>query len=460
MRPAGGGAYRLPCRCALRVAVWRPGCGGYAVFRSFFAAWPVVPAGGLHSNYDMNPSAPNPGADVTSAGGLRLVLVLALLSTFAPFATDMYLPAFAQMVEAYHTDHGRIEATLSTFFLGLALGQAIYGPIIDRFGRKVPLMIGVSLFGLATLGCLLTRNIDVFTSLRLLQAIGGCAGMIIGRAIVRDLYGPRESARVLSLMMMLMTLAPIMAPLLGGWIVSTVGWQAIFYFLLAFATVCWLLVLTVIPETLPGAQRASIAPRAVLGAYAALLKRRDFIVPALAGGLAQASMFAFITGSPFVFMGRFGFSEQQYSFVFGGTALGLMVGAQLNRLGLRRFSVPVMLSVALCVSLSAALALFCVADTDQPFVLMVPMWFVVATIGMIGANAAAIAMGASGQHAGTASALIGVLQFSCAFTVSSLVAVAQNGTAYPMATAMLCAALCGSLLWFAGSRPGKGRAEQ
>lgn len=394
-----------------------------------------------------------PAFNADSPAAIRLVAALAMLSAFAPFATDMYLPAFSQLAEAYRTDHGAIEGTLSTFFLGLALGQALYGPVSDRFGRRAPLFAGVILFVLATLGCLLTRDIAVFTGLRFVQAVGGCAGMVIGRAIVHDLCGPRDSARVLSLLVAFMTFAPVAAPLLGGWIAATAGWEAIFLFLLAFATLCAVLVWFVIPETLPEAARSRrLDPTSVAGAYAGLLRSARFMVPALGGASAQSSMFAFITGSPFVFMGRFGFGEQQYSLVFAGMTMGLMVGAQLNRLGLRRFSVQAMLGAALCVSFTAALALVIVAGTESAFVLMVPLWFVIATMGMIGGNAAAVAMAASAGRAGTASALYGVLQFGIAFAVSTLVAAAPKGTAYPMAVAMLCAATLGSVLWFVGSR--------
>jgi len=379
-------------------------------------------------------------------------VVLAMLCAFAPLATDMYLPAFAQMAQAYHTDQGRIEATLSTFFLGLAVGQAIWGPTIDSFGRKWPLMLGVLLFAVATLGCLLTRDIDVFTGLRFLQAMGGCAGMIIGRTIVHDLHEPRESARALSLMMMLMTLAPIVAPLLGGWIIATINWQAIFFVLLAFAALCAYLVWRMVPETLPRERRTPLNFGSVFRAYGALLRRPGFLVPALAGGLVQSCMFAFITGSPFVFMGRFGFSEQEYSWVFGATAFGLMVGAQANRIALRHLQVPTILAAALCFNLAAAAVLVMVANTQHALVMMVPLWLVVASLGLVGGNATALAMMASGQYAGVASGLVGILQFSCAFAVSSLMAAAQNGTAYPMTVAMLTVSVLGACLWFGGAR--------
>lgn len=382
----------------------------------------------------------------------RLIPILAMLSAFAPFATDMYLPAFGQMAQTFHTDNGHIESTLSAFFLGLALGQALYGPLIDRFGRRTPLLIGVALFVAATIGCLLTRDIRVFTGFRVLQAIGGCAGMIIGRAVVNDLFGPTESARVLSLLLMLMTLAPIVAPLSGGWILALVGWQAIFIFMLVFALLCGVLVWFNVPETLPAGRRTPLKLSQILRTYGALCRRPGFIAPAVVGGLAQACMFAFITGSPFVFMGLFGVGEQQYGWLFGLNAVGIITAAQANRMGLRRWPVQKLLGAALCLNLAAGLALVASAHTSHLAVLMVPLWFAIASLGFIGGNAAAVAMAATGEHAGSGSAIIGTLQFGCAFLVSSLVAAAQNGTAYPMALAIAVAGFLATALWFGSAR--------
>lgn len=381
-----------------------------------------------------------------------LILVLALLSAFAPFATDMYLPALGHMARAYSTDTGRIEGTLSAFFLGLAIGQAIYGPLIDRFGRKPPLLIGVSLFVLATLGCLLTRDIDVLISFRVLQAMGGCAGMIIGRAIINDLYGPTESARVLSLMMMFMTIAPIMAPMVGGWMLGWAGWESIFVFIIVFGSTCGLMAWRFVPETLATTGRAPLSVGSVANAYAQLARRPAFILPAISGALGQASMFAFITGSPFIFMQRFGLSEQQFGWLFGLTAVGIAVGAQINRTGLKRVPVRTMLGRALLCNLAAAATLVLVADTLLLPLLAIPLWCLIATLGLIGSNAAATAMAASAPYSGSGSALIGVLQFGCAAGVSTLVALNQNGSAYPMTIAMLTVSSLATLTWFGTRR--------
>lgn len=382
----------------------------------------------------------------------RLIIILAMLSAFAPLATDMYLPAFGQMSSYFQTNSSRIESTLSAFFLGMALGQALYGPFIDRFGRRLPLLFGITLFGLATLGGILTTDIDTFIGMRLLQALGGCAGMVIARAIITDIFSPQEGARVLSLMMIMMMLAPIAAPVLGSLILNFAGWHAIFVLVLLFALCVGWLVWRYVPETLKPERQQPLNIRSVLHAYASLCSRRAFILPAVVGGLAMASMFAFITGSPFVLMNLFGVSEQQYGWLFGMNACGIGLSAQLNRMSLRRWKPRQILGVALCVNLGAGLALLAVAGTSHLTLFLIPLWFALAALGFVGANAAAVAMSATGKNPGSGSALLGTMQFGCAFLVSSVVAAAQSDTPYPMAIAFVLCGLLATSLWFIGGR--------
>jgi DHA1 family bicyclomycin/chloramphenicol resistance-like MFS transporter len=382
----------------------------------------------------------------------RLVVILGMLAAFAPFATDMYLPAFQQMAGSFGVGAGGIESTLSVFFLGLALGQAIHGPLIDRFGRRRPLLAGIAVYLVATVVCATTSDLGVFTGARLLQAMGGCAGMIIGRVIVSDLFDPQEGARVLSLLMMVMTLAPISAPVLGGLILTTLGWRMIFAFLFAFGLLCAVLVWRFLPETLPPERRRPLSAARIAGAYGRLIRRPAFIVPALVGGLAQACMFAYITGSPGVFIGIHHVSAQQYGWLFASVAVGLILAAQGNRMGLKRRTPATLLGRALMVNVAGGLILLALVAAGAGLAeLMVPLWFAIASLGFITANAAATAMAASGEERGSGSALVGVLQFGCASLVSSLVAATHNGTAYPMALAIVCAGLAATLLWF-GSR--------
>lgn len=379
----------------------------------------------------------------------RVVLILGLLCAFPPLATDMYLPAFPQMAQAFGVGGGAIEATLSVFFIGLAVGQAIYGPLIDRYGRRSPLLIGIALYVLSSSLCLVTSRIEPFIGLRFLQAVGGCAGMIVGRAIVSDLFDERESARVLSLMMVVMTLAPILSPVLGGQILAVSSWQAIFAVMLAFGLAGALLVWFGLPESLPASRRRNDGLAGIAQGYWNLLSTRGFIAPTLVGGLAQACMFAFITGSPLVFIGLYGVGEKAYGGLFAAIAAGLILAAQGNRIALKHWSPAALLGAALALNAVSGAVLVAIAGHNSLTALLAPLWFSIASLGFIGANATTIAMAASGPYLGSASALIGVVQFGCAFLVSSLVAGHQNGTAYPMSLAIAGSGLSAGLVWLA-----------
>jgi MFS transporter, DHA1 family, multidrug resistance protein len=387
---------------------------------------------------------------ISSTG--RIIVILGMLAGFAPLATDMYLPSFPQMAEHFKVPEGGIEITLSIFFLGLAIGQAIYGPVIDRFGRRGPLLAGISLYVLSTVLCLLIANINAFIALRFLQAVGGCAGMIIGRAIVTDLFDERDSASAFSSLLLVMTLAPILAPILGGFILTYAGWKAIFLFMLAFGLACAVLVWAFVPETLKRENRRKESPSVIARTWFSLMTDRAFIVPALVGGLAQACMFAFITGSPAVFINLHGASAQTYGLLFALIAFALIVASQINRIALRWKSPEFLLGTALILNVVAGLAGVIVVSTDSFVLLLIALWFAIGSLGFIGADAAAIAMAASGKHAGSGSALIGVLQFGCAFVVSSLVAATQNGTAYPLTITIAGCGALAATLWLLGKK--------
>lgn len=374
-----------------------------------------------------------------------------MLAAFAPFATDMYLPGLPLMAADFDVDAGAMGSTLSVFFLGLCMGQALYGPLIDRHGRRVPLLVGVTLYVLTTACCLLTRDLRVLIGLRFVQAIGGSAGMIVGRAIVKDLFGPREGARALSLLLAIMTLAPLVAPVLGGFIITRWGWQSVFLAMLAFGLLCWALVWSLLPETLEPEQRRHERITGVARAWGQLLTQRNFVVPALVGGLAQASMFAFITGSPAVFIELHGVDAQTYGWLFATVASSLVICAQLNRVALRRWSPTQLLKWGLRVHLLAGLGSVAAVPTGNLGALVLALWFAIGALGFIGADAAALAMEASGNHPGTGSSLIGVMQFGCAFLVSSIVTAMQNHTAYPLTTAIAsCAVLSTAVSFWLG----------
>jgi DHA1 family bicyclomycin/chloramphenicol resistance-like MFS transporter len=369
------------------------------------------------------------------AAALRFIVILGSLTAFAPLSIDMYLPAFPALRAHFGASAGAVQATLAVFFVGLACGQAVYGPISDRYGRRPPLLFGIALYVAASVAAACAPDIGSLTAARLFQALGGCAGMVIARAMVVDLFDERETARVFSLLMLVMGLAPILAPLLGGQFLALFGWTAIFWFFAGFGLLCLAAVLLGLGETLPPERRSAGGIVDALRAYRRLLADRRFVAFAATGALAMGAMFAYITGSPFVFIEMHGVSPQVYGLLFGTNAFGLIVASQINARLLRRFPGQAILPVAVAVALIADLALAAavLADAGGLVGLMIPLFVTVSSLGFVMANASAAAMARATAHRGAASALIGVMQFALAAGVGALVGALQDGTARPMA---------------------------
>lgn len=375
---------------------------------------------------------------------LRMVLILGALSAFGPLAIDFYLPAFPAMAQAFATDEKHVQATLAAYFLGLSIGQLAYGPVADRFGRRKPLMFGVTLFTLASLACAYAPNLDTLVVARFIQALGGCAGMVLSRAIVSDKCDPVASAKVFSQLMLVMGLAPILAPMLGGVLVNLAGWQSIFLALSLFSAVCLLAVSLGLAESLP----EHIPRQPLSGAlrqYLRLLADRVFLGHALTGGIAIAGMFAYIAGSPFVFIKLYGVPAEHYGWLFGTNAAGFILVAQVNARLLAKRGPAFLLGRAVWLYLVAGLVLLGVAALRpaQLWPLLVPLFICIASLGCIIPNASACAMSGQGARAGSASALMGCVQFSVAAGAAALVGLLHDGSAVPMAIVI---SLCGALV--------------
>ncbi|MDG9874439.1 multidrug effflux MFS transporter [Pseudomonas juntendi] len=374
---------------------------------------------------------------------LRMVLILGALSAFGPLAIDFYLPAFPAMAQAFATDEKHVQATLAAYFLGLSIGQLAYGPVADRFGRRKPLMFGVTVFTLASLACAYAPNLDTLVLARFVQALGGCAGMVLSRAIVSDKCDPVASAKVFSQLMLVMGLAPILAPMLGGVLVNVAGWQSIFLTLGLFSAACLLAVSLGLPESMP-----EDMPRQPLSGalrqYLRLLADRVFLGHAVTGGIAIAGMFAYIAGSPFVFIKLYGVPAEHYGWLFGANAAGFILVAQVNARLLAKRGPAFLLARAVWLYLGAGLALLAVAAWRPTALwpLLVPLFICIASLGCIIPNASACAMSGQGARAGSASALMGCVQFSVAAGAAALVGLLHDGSALPMAL-VIC--LCGVL---------------
>jgi len=358
----------------------------------------------------------------------------------------MYLPGLPRIAREFGVTAAQTQLTLSIFFVGMAAGQALYGPVCDRVGRKAPLAAGCVVYVLASLGCAFAPSITFLIGLRLLQALGGCAGIVIARSIVRDLFAERESARVYSFLTLVMGLAPVLAPLAGGQLLAVAGWRSIFLSLAGFGLGCLALVLVALPETLPEARRSRGGLGNVLRRYAELLADRRFVGYALAAGLIYAGMFAYIAGSPFVIIELYGVAPQDYGWIFGANALGLIAASQLNRRLLLRYSGDTILKAALASMMVAGLLLVLVAASGVGGLagLLVPLFVCVAGVGLVGPNATAAAMAPYGRMAGSASALLGTGQFIVGAASSASVGALDNGSAVPMA-AVIAGCACAAV---------------
>ncbi len=374
------------------------------------------------------------------------LVLMGALAALGPVAIDMYLPAFGAMARDLNTTQGLVERTLASYLLGLAVAQLAYGPLADRYGRKLPLLVGLALFSIASLACALSNDIDHLMLWRIVQAFGGAAGMVVPRAVIRDHLDTREAAQALSLLMLVMGVMPILAPLLGGQAVTLGSWRTVFYMMALAGAGLWLAVLRNMRESLPDERRTPLAVGTILANFRLLLTHRGFMGYALAGGLGSAGMFAYISGSPLVFIQIYGIDPRWFGLVFGLNAASLILAAQLSaRLLNRHRPLDLLLrsQFTLVLMTAAALVLTLGGWINLPLLMLCLMGFM-ASQGFVGPNSAALALAEQGPRLGTASALMGALQMFCGALSGFLVSLWHTDSPLPL-TAVLAA--CAALSW-------------
>jgi MFS transporter, DHA1 family, multidrug resistance protein len=374
----------------------------------------------------------------------RFILLLGLLDAFGPLGIDMYLPAFPEIERDLHVPGGAMQLTLSFFLAGLAVGQLICGPISDRAGRRRPLLVGSAAFAIASVICAFTRSIEALILARFVMGLAGATGMVIARAVVRDSFEETESARIYSLLMLVIGIAPIISPSVGGWLMTIGGWGSIFWALAAFACICGAAVAVDLPETHPPARRTRDSVLVLGRRYAEMLVDRRFMGYAVPVGLALGSIFAYVASAPSLFMQFYGLSPGAFSMLFAGNAIGLIGAAQVNRRLTSRFDTHAILRAATAVNAATAVLLPVLAWTGAGGlpVFFAGLFLCLATIGLILPNATAAAMAPFPHQAGAASALLGMLQFTVGAATGALVGVFHDGTGLPMA---LTIAACGAI---------------
>lgn len=377
------------------------------------------------------------------------LILMGALAALGPLAIDMYLPAFGAMALDLRVHPGLIERTLASYLLGLALAQLAYGPLADRYGRKPPLLAGLALFSIASIACALSRDIDHLTLWRVIQAFGGAAGMVIPRAVIRDHLDTREAAQALSLLMLVMGVMPILAPLLGGQAVTLGSWRTVFYLMSLAGLGLWLAVALRMRESLDPARRSPLAVGAIAANFRLLLAHRRFMGYTLAGGFGSGGLFAYISGSPQVFIAIYGIDPRWFGLLFGLNAAALIAAAQFSARLLERHPPLRLLRRAqgmLALMTLCSLALTLLGWVTLPLLMLCLMGFM-ASQGFVGPNAAALALAEQGQRLGVASALMGALQMLCGALAGFAVSAWHTGTPLPL-TAVLAA--CAGLSWFFG----------
>jgi DHA1 family bicyclomycin/chloramphenicol resistance-like MFS transporter len=371
-----------------------------------------------------------------------LILILGLLSAIGPFSIDMYLPAFPDIAKGLHTTVSQVMLSLSSFFIGISVGQFIYGPLLERFGRKKPLYVGLTIYLLASLGCALAASVQALIALRLLQALGGCVGMVAARAMVRDLFEVKENAKVFSTLMLVVAVSPIVAPTAGGYVTAMLGWRWVFALLMIVNALILAGIYFLVPESKKPDPNFSLKPRPILNNFASIIVHPQFYTYALTAAISAAGLYAYIGGSPSVFMDLFHVSEKQYGWIFALIAMGLIGSSQINSLLLRTYTSEQIIKVALACQSFVGLVMVTLALTgySELFTTIFLIFLFLCCQGFTFPNASALSLAPFGHNAGSASALLGGIQMSIGACTSALVSVFQNNTAVPMTGVMACCA--------------------
>jgi DHA1 family bicyclomycin/chloramphenicol resistance-like MFS transporter len=373
------------------------------------------------------------------------IFTLGLLSAMGAFSIDMYLPGFPDIARDLHTTVAHITLSITSFFIGISVGQMLYGPLLDKFGRKKPLIIGLAVYLLTSVACAFAPSADALIAIRFLQALGSCAGMVASRALVRDIFPVKENAKIFSLLMLVLALSPIIAPTLGGYVSAAFGWQFIFYILAGIAGTTLLLTLFKLPEGRKPELTLSLKPKPIINGFLEVAKVPQFYTYAFAGAIASSGLYAYIAGSPFVFMEIYHVSEKQYGWIFAFVAMGLITASQVNTFLLKKYSSEQIIKATLFCQCLAGISLvlgtwFHILGLFSTIFLI---WVFLSTQGFAFPNSSALCLAPFTKNAGTASALMGAIQLGIGAISTALVSILNNGTAMPMA-AVMCACALGS----------------
>ena len=389
-------------------------------------------------------------ASLSRFAKIKLVVILAYMSALAPLSTDMYLPALERVKQSFATSEFYAQLSVASFFVAFALGQLVYGPLSDKFGRKKPLYAGISLFIAASLACVSFDNIYAFIFFRFLQALGGCAGVVLARAIVNDKFELHEAAAMFALMMVVGSLAPMLAPTFGGFVLEFFPWQAIFTILFALGILLFIFIFFGLDESAEIKNDAAISAAAVARDYGEILRNKEFMRYTLGFAVAMSALFAYITGSSFIFLDYYGLSERAFGAVFGINALGMTLVSALNAKLVQKREPAALLNFGLIAMFAMSLILLACSMLGLPFICFeLSLFALLSSLGFIAPNATTLAMALfKGGRSGAASAVLGTTQFAIAGAVSFIVGAVGANEPLLLAGVMIVCALSANAIYF------------
>jgi DHA1 family bicyclomycin/chloramphenicol resistance-like MFS transporter len=383
-----------------------------------------------------------------------IICLLGALSVISPFAIDMYLPAFQQLGKEFAVPPTTVSLTVSSYFIGMALGQVFYGPLLDRFGRKRPLLAGLGLFIVTSIVCALAGNVQQLIAVRFLQALGGCAAGVASLAMVHDFFPVQEGAKILSRLILFIAISPLLAPTMGGVMMLWVGWRAVFVFLAIVVAVIFVAIRFLLPEGHKPDPTISLKPVPILLEYWAILRHPRFATYAFAGAFSFAGLFTYVAGSPVIFMEGFHLSPQAYSGIFAMLAVGFVGGSQVNVVLLKRFTSGQIFSRLLTVQVIAGLVFVAGAWAHiYGLAATLILFFIFLTCtGLTYPNAAALALAPFSKNAGSASALLGFLQLGIGAFISTGISMASSKDSFPMIALLAITSSLGLVIFAAGRK--------
>ncbi|MBE9465187.1 multidrug effflux MFS transporter [Dyadobacter subterraneus] len=383
-----------------------------------------------------------------------LILILGSLTALGPFSIDMYLPGFPAIAKDLHTTASKVSLSLSGFFIGISAGQLLYGPLLDRFGRKKPLFIGLAVYILASVGCAMSTTIDMLILSRFVQAIGSCAAAVASVAMVRDLFPVKDSAKVFSLLLLVVGASPMIAPTVGGYVTAAFGWQAVFLILTGMgvailaASVLWL------PDSFKPDTTLSLKPRPIILNFLSVIREPQFYTYSFTGAIAFAGLFAYVSGSPLVFMEVFHTNEKVYGWIFAFLSIGFIGSSQINTLLLRKYKSEQVINIALVFMVMISLSmLFASYNGFLTLTLTIILLFLfLCCIGLTYPNAAALSLAPFSKNAGSASALMGAIQMGMGAAISVVVSLFEEPSTFPMTLAMASSSSLALCVFLIGKR--------